>query len=211
MVSTIAPQGAAQRFACSTLFRPDGCAAPRFAVRNGLTGAPRVEGASPMTLIRQPNGTYRIPRSRTTIAEASILAAAEEILKTRLERLGSIARPADAIDFFRARIGHLPHEEFHVLWLDNRHRALGADRLFNGTLDGTAVYAREVVRRALQINAAAAVIAHNHPSGVAEPSDSDRRISVELREALSLVGVRILDHLVVGAGASVSMAERGQL
>lgn len=98
-----------------------------------------------------------------------------------------------------------------MLWLDSRHRVLGADRLFNGTLDGTAVYAREVVRRALQINAAAAVLAHNHPSGVAEPSDSDRRITTELREASSLVGVRVLDHLVVGAGASTSMSERGML
>lgn len=164
-----------------------------------------------MSLQRHPDGTYRLPRSRTPITEADILVAAEDILKLRLERQGAIARPADAIDFFRARIGHLPHEEFHVLWLDNRHRVLGADRLFNGTLDGTAVYAREVVRRALQINAAAAVLAHNHPSGVAEPSDSDRRITTELREALSLVGVRVLDHLVVGTGASTSMSERGML
>lgn len=164
-----------------------------------------------MTLIRQSDGTYRHRRSRTSIAEADVLTAAEDILRLRLERLGTIARPADAIDYFRTRIGHLPHEEFHVLWLDNRHRVLGADKLFNGTLDGTAVYAREVVRRALQINAAAAVLAHNHPSGVAEPSDSDRRITSELREALSLIGVRVLDHLVVGAGASVSMTERGLL
>lgn len=162
-----------------------------------------------MTLIRQADCTYRLPRSRTAIAEADVLTAAEEILRLRLERLGTIVRPADAIDFFRTRIGHLQHEEFHILWLDNRHRVLGTDRMFNGTLGGTAVYPREVVRRALQINAAAAVIAHNHPSGVAEPSDSDRRITVELREALSLVDVRVLDHLVVGAGASVSMTERG--
>lgn len=164
-----------------------------------------------MTLIRQADGTYRLHRSRKAIAESDVLAAAEDILRLRLERQGTVARPSDAIDFFRARIGHLPHEEFHVLWLDNRHRVLGTDRMFTGTLGGTAVYAREVVRRALQINAAAAVIAHNHPSGVAEPSESDRCITVELREALSLVDVRVLDHLVVGAGASVSMAERGVL
>ncbi len=162
-----------------------------------------------MSLQRQPDGTYRLRRSRVSIAESDVLAAAEEILKSRLERLGTIERPADAFNFFRARIGHLRHEEFHTLWLDNRHRVLATDKLFSGTLDGTAVYPREVVRRALEINAAAVVLAHNHPSGVAEPSESDRRITAELREALSLVGVRVLDHLVVGAGASVSMSERG--
>ena len=109
------------------------------------------------------------------------------------------------------RIGHLQHEEFHVLWLDTRHRILAVDRLFSGTLDGTAVHAREVVRRALEVNAGAAVLAHNHPSGVCEPSESDRLITHELKAALQLIGVRVIDHLVVGAGATVSLAERGML
>jgi DNA repair protein RadC len=164
-----------------------------------------------MTLIRQPDSTYRIPRSRTPITEADILAAAEDIFRRRLERQGSIERPRDALNFFRARIGHLAHEEFHALWLDNRHQILAVDRLFTGTLDGTAVHLREVVKRALEVNAAAVVLAHNHPSGVCEPSAADELITRELKAALQLVGVRVIDHLVVGAGAGVSLAERGAL
>lgn len=164
-----------------------------------------------MTLIRHPDGTYRLPRSRAPITEADVLAAAEDVLRRRLERLGRIERPRDAIDFFRARLGHLSHEEFHALWLDNRHRILAVDRLFIGTLDGTAVHPREVVKRALEVNAAAVILAHNHPSGVCEPSAADELITRELKDALLLVGVRVLDHLVVGAGSSVSLAERGAL
>jgi len=116
----------------------------------------------------------------------------------------------DAADFLRMRLGALPHEEFHVLWLDNRHRVLERQRLFIGTIDGASVYPREVVRAALEVNASAAILAHNHPSGVAEPSAADRAITRELRDALSLVGVRVLDHLVVGAECT-SMASRGLL
>ncbi|MBB6248992.1 JAB domain-containing protein [Rhodanobacter sp. A1T4] len=140
--------------------------------------------------------------------ERDVLAAAEGILRGKLERQGSISRPTDAADFLRMRLGALLHEEFHVLWLDNRHRILGCQKLFTGTIDGASVYPREVVRAALSINACAAILAHNHPSGVAEPSAADRAITKELREALSLVGVRILDHIIVGAEC-VSMAGRG--
>lgn len=164
-----------------------------------------------MVFTRQTDGTYRFQRNRTAIAECHILAAAEDILRLRLERQGTLRTPRDAAEFLRLRIGHLVHEEFHVLWLDTRHRILAVDRLFSGTLDGTAVHAREVVRRALDVNAGAAVLAHNHPSGVCEPSESDRLITLELKAALRLIGVRVIDHLVVGAGATVSMAERGAL
>ena len=140
--------------------------------------------------------------------EQDVLAAAEGILKGKLERQGSISHPTDAADFLRMRLGALLHEEFHVLWLDNRHRILDCQKLFTGTIDGASVYPREVVRAALSINACAAILAHNHPSGVAEPSAADRAITKELREALSLVGVRILDHIIVGAEC-VSMAGRG--
>ena len=140
--------------------------------------------------------------------EQDVLAAAEGILKGKLERQGSISRPTDASDFLRMRLGALLHEEFHVLWLDNRHRILDCQKLFTGTIDGASIYPREVVRAALNINACAAIFAHNHPSGVAEPSAADRAITKELREILSLIGVRILDHIVVGAEC-VSMAGRG--
>ncbi|TDR38422.1 DNA repair protein RadC [Tahibacter aquaticus] len=164
-----------------------------------------------MNFIHRSDGTYRFHRSRTDVAECDVLAAAEDILRRRLERHGSVSKPTDAISFLRARIGHLPHEEFHVLWLDTRHRIIAAERLFAGTLDGTAVHAREVVRRALEVNASAVVLAHNHPSGVAEPSHADRLITRELSSALGLIGVRVLDHVIVSAGASVSLAELGEL
>lgn len=140
--------------------------------------------------------------------EKDVLAAAEGILKGRLERQGSIDNPTDANDFLRMRLGALAHEEFHVLWLDNRHRIIDCQKLFTGTVDGASVHPREVVRAALSVNACAAILAHNHPSGVAEPSAADRAITSELRDALQLIGVRILDHIVVGAEC-VSMAGRG--
>ncbi len=96
-----------------------------------------------------------------------------------------------------------------MAWLDNRHHVIAVEKLFNGTIDGASVYPREVVRSALRHNAAAAVAAHNHPSGNLEPSAADRAITTRLREALALIDVRILDHIVVGAQQTTSMAERG--
>ena len=101
--------------------------------------------------------------------------------------------------------------QFGVLFLDNRHRVLAFEELFRGTIDGASVHPREVVRRALQLNAAAVILSHNHPSGVAEPSQADRQITARLREALDLVGIRVLDHLVVGDGDCCSLADRGLL
>ncbi|OOG38596.1 MULTISPECIES: JAB domain-containing protein [unclassified Rhodanobacter] len=152
--------------------------------------------------------TYTRYKLTDETTEQDVLAAAEGILKGRLERQGSIGNPTDANDFLRMRLGALFHEEFHVLWLDNRHRILDCQKLFTGTVDGANIYPREVVRAALSINASAAIFAHNHPSGVAEPSAADRAITHELRDALRLIGVRILDHIVVGAEC-VSMAGRG--
>lgn len=159
-----------------------------------------------MGLTRDSKGRYKLTGKTT---EQDVLAAAEGILKAKLERQGSIGNPRDATDFLRMRLGALLHEEFHIMWSDNRHRILDCQKLFIGTIDGASVHPREVVRAALTINASAAILAHNHPSGVAEPSTADRAITQELRDALSLVGVRILDHIVVGAGDCVSMAGRG--
>jgi DNA repair protein RadC len=120
-----------------------------------------------MGILKDSKGAYRLTGKTT---EADVLAAAEGILKAKLERLGSLGNPRDATDFLRMRLGALVHEEFHILWLDNRHRILGIEKLFTGTIDGASVYPREVVRAALNINACAAILAHNHPSGMAEPS-----------------------------------------
>ncbi|HEY5972737.1 MAG TPA: JAB domain-containing protein, partial [Pseudoxanthomonas sp.] len=101
------------------------------------------------------------------------------------------------------------HEVFAALFLDTRHRALGFEELFRGTVDGAEVHPREIVRRALSHNAAAVIVGHNHPSGCAEPSSADRAITARLKQALSLVDVRLLDHFVVGDGPPVSLASRG--
>lgn len=113
--------------------------------------------------------------------------------------------------FLTAQLRHLRHEVFAALFLDNQHRLLHYEELFSGTIDGASVYPREVVRKVLEYNAAAVIFAHNHPSGVAEPSRADRHITGQLQQALALVDVRVLDHFVVGEGEIVSFAERGWL
>ncbi|MGB5738998.1 MAG: DNA repair protein RadC, partial [Woeseia sp.] len=123
----------------------------------------------------------------------------------------AIRSPADTEAFLTAKLRDLPHELFCCLFLDNRHRVLRFETLFRGTIDGTSVYPREVVKQALQANAAAVILAHNHPSGVAEPSQADERITRRLRSALELVDIRLLDHLVIGDGCCTSLASRGLL
>ncbi len=123
----------------------------------------------------------------------------------------TIRSPRDTERFLLARLSRLEHELFACLFLDNRHRVLSFDPLFRGTIDGTSVYPREVLKEALRVNAAAVILAHNHPSGVAEPSDADERITRRLKAALDLVDIRLLDHLVVGDGEVTSLASRGLL
>lgn len=123
----------------------------------------------------------------------------------------TIRSPADTESFMKSRLRHLGHEVFCCLFLDNRHRILRFDELFRGTIDGTTVYPREVVKEALAVNAAAVILAHNHPSGVAEPSQADERITRRLKSALELVDIRLLDHLIIGDGRATSLASRGIL
>ncbi|HEX5959968.1 MAG TPA: DNA repair protein RadC [Rhodanobacteraceae bacterium] len=143
---------------------------------------------------------------------ARLTAALELARRTLLEELSArtaLTSPRDSAAFLKAQLAHKPYEVFACLFLDNRHRVLAFEELFRGTLDGASVHPREVVRAALKHNAAAVILAHNHPSGVAEPSAADRNITRQLRDALQLVGVRVLDHLVVGAAEPTSMAARG--
>ena len=121
----------------------------------------------------------------------------------------AITSPQDTRSYLKVQLGHLEHEVFAVLFLDNRHQIIHFEKLFRGTIDGCSVYSREVVKLALQHNAAALIIAHNHPSGVPEPSNADEKITHRLKEALALVDIRLLDHIIIGAGNSVSLAERG--
>lgn len=146
-------------------------------------------------------------------ARACTLAAALELagrhLAAELERGVVLSDPASAGRYFSQRLRGLAHEVFAVLFLDTRHRALAFEEMFRGTLDGTEVHPREVVRRALAHNAAAVMVGHNHPSGNPEPSPADRTVTQRLRAALDMVDVRLLDHFVVGEGPAVSMAARG--
>ena len=123
----------------------------------------------------------------------------------------TLTSPATTRTVLLARLRERPHEIFACLFLDNRHRIVGFKEMFRGTIDGASVHPREVAKRALELNAAAVVVAHNHPSGVAEPSRSDRAITNRRRDALALVEVRLIDHFVIGDGETVSFAERGWL
>ncbi len=122
----------------------------------------------------------------------------------------SMESPKQIKAYLKLRLKEIEHEVFAVLFMDNRHRVICFEKMFRGTIDGASVYPREVVKEALKYNAAAVIFAHNHPSGVAEPSHADEQITKRLKDALALVGVRVLDHFVVGDEV-VSFAERGLL
>lgn len=122
-----------------------------------------------------------------------------------------LTSPRATREFLRSALAARSHEVFCCLWLDNRHRVLEFQEIFRGTIDGASVHPREVVKEAIARNAAAAILAHNHPSGNPEPSQADELITQRLRDALALIDVRMLDHVVVGADTYVSFAERGLL
>ena len=138
-----------------------------------------------------------------------ILDAARRVLAHRVRRGTRLDSPAATRDYLCVKLGALEHEVFTVLLLDNRHRLIVCLELFRGTIDGASVYPREVVKEALRHNAAAVILAHAHPSGVNEPSRADELITRRLKEALALVDIRVLDHLIVAGGDVLSFAERG--
>lgn len=143
--------------------------------------------------------------------EQATIQEAIMILESRIRQSDAYSSPADVKAFCRLQIAHEQDEYFCCMYLDNQHRLIAFERLFRGTVDGAAVYPRVVVRRALEVNAAAIIVTHNHPSGIAEPSSADMRITTRLQEALKLVDVRVLDHVIVGTEGVYSMAEKGQL
>ncbi len=130
-------------------------------------------------------------------------------LKEELQRGDALNSPRAVRDYLQLLLGGRQQEVFLVLFLDTQHRVIAAEELFHGTLGQTSVYPREVVKRALALNAAATIFAHNHPSGVAEPSQSDQHLTTALKQALGLVDVRVLDHFVVTVGQTLSFAEKG--
>lgn len=139
----------------------------------------------------------------------AVLEMARRHLSARMKEGDLLTSPDLVRSYLSAQLRHRHQEVFAVLFLDSQHRLLAYDELFFGTIDGASVHPREVVKKALARNAAAAILAHNHPSGVAEPSQADRRITQRLQQALDLVDVRVLDHMVVGDHEVVSFAERG--
>ncbi|RJG12883.1 JAB domain-containing protein [Pseudomonas cavernicola] len=141
----------------------------------------------------------------------AVLEMARRHLAERLRRDSALESPQAVRDYLKTLLRHEPHEVFGCLFLDSKHRVLAFEALFQGSIDSASVYPRQVVKRALAHNAAALILCHNHPSGVAEPSQADRVLTQRLKEALALVDVRVLDHFIVGDGEPLSMAEYGWL
>ncbi len=140
--------------------------------------------------------------------EADILSEAEDILRKRWQRQGILNDPAASVAWLRMHCAGMVAEVFGVILLDNQHRILSTRELFRGTIDGCSVAPREVVRAVIEANAAAVILYHNHPSGSAEPSSADVAITQTLKQALDLVGCRVLDHLVIGETVT-SLSQRG--
>jgi DNA repair protein RadC len=157
----------------------------------------------------QPDETYSAP---PTVNENAVIAEAFRILCDR-HRAGEVLTSPEATrDFIRLRLAEELNEVFGCIFLDNRHRVIAVEELFRGTIDGASVHPRVVVQHALTAhNAAAVIFYHNHPSGVVEPSQADLRITQRLKEALALVEIRVLDHVIVSFEGSTSLAERGLL
>lgn len=191
-------------------------------LRTGVVGKSAVDLAREM-LNRFGNLTQLAAASQTDFcatkgmgqAKYVQLQAALELsrraLKEKMQRGDVLNSPRAVHDYLQLLLGGRHQEIFLVLFLDTQHRVIASEELFHGTLSQTSVYPREVVKRTLAHNAAAVILAHNHPSGVAEPSHSDRMLTDALKQALSLVDVRVLDHFVVAAGHTFSFAERGMI
>ncbi len=166
----------------------------------------RVLSAAPRELDGVPGvGAARYARI------AAVMELARRALAEEMRARDSLTSPAAVRGYLRLRMQDLGHECFYCAFLDAQNRVIVAEELFRGTLTQTSVYPREVVKRALAHNAAALILAHNHPSGVAEPSVQDQALTRTLADALALVDVKVLDHFIVAPGACMSFAERGLL
>lgn len=141
----------------------------------------------------------------------AVLEMSHRYLEETLKKGDALTSPEHTRRYLSQVLRDRHREAFYVLFLDNQHRVLTGEVLFEGTIDAASVYPREVVKRSLELNAAALILSHNHPSGVAEPSQADRRITQRISDALALVDIRVLDHFVVGDGEITSFAERGWL
>ncbi|WP_417607276.1 RadC family protein [Oceanimonas baumannii] len=156
----------------------------------------------------EQSGTYLAPGP---VTEADILHMAHKLARRRLAKGRVLDAPSKTFEALQTLLQECEHEIFAVVLLDNQHRILRFEQLFRGTIDAASVYPREVVKLALTCNAAAAIFVHNHPSGDPKPSRADVAITQRLRDALNLVDIRTLDHVIVGLEGCVSLAERGQI
>lgn len=169
----------------------------------------RASTATPVKLpyfVADAAGKYR---ARRALTEEQIIKAASILLNKYTARGSALTNPDITRAYLKAQLRGLEHEVFACLFLDNQHRVIVFEELFRGTIDSTSVYPREVLKRCVQLNAAAVIFAHNHPSGVTEPNAADRLITDKLKGALKLVDVRTLDHFIVGDGEPYSFAEHG--
>ncbi|MEN6628186.1 MAG: DNA repair protein RadC [Sulfuricella sp.] len=141
----------------------------------------------------------------------AVLEMAKRALHEEMAQRDALSSPQAVRDYLRLRLQGLAHEVFMVLFMDAQNRVVASEELFRGTLTQTSVYPREVIKRALHHNSAAVILAHNHPSGVAEPSHADQALTQALKNALTLVDIRVLDHFIVAGGGFLSFAERGLL
>ena len=145
------------------------------------------------------------------VSRAEIIKMAERLISRKFVRGMPLSTPRDTRIFLKLKLAELERETFAAIFLDSQHRVITYEELFFGTIDGSSVHPREVVKKALSVNAAAIIFAHNHPSGIAEPSEADLRITERLKSALLLVDIRVLDHFIVGDPEIMSFAERGIL
>lgn len=150
-----------------------------------------------------------IPRYALTASETKCLDRAARILRREFERGPILSNPETAGAYFKCRLNHGEREIFAAMFLDNRHKMIAYEELFHGTIDGCEVHVREVARRALHHNASAVIVAHNHPSGNREPSAADRAVTARIKQGLSLIDMRLLDHFVIADGPAVSLAAKG--
>lgn len=166
------------------------------------------------TLLEAPLATLQQQRGvgpAKALQLKATLELARRYLGANIERGQPLTSPDATAQFLRARLRPYSYEVFAALFLDNRHRVIAFEELFRGTIDAASVYPREVVKRALELNAAAIIFTHNHPSGLPEPSAADKSLTQRLKAGLALVDIRTLDHIVVGDCTTVSFAERGLL
>jgi len=154
-------------------------------------------------MVRDSQGHY-LPATADQILEA-----ARQAIEHKMQRGASFGSPSEVKEYLRAKLAGFEHEGFAVLFLDSQHRLIDYAEMFHGTIDSASVYPREGVKEALRLNAAAVIVSHNHPSGSPEPSGADKMLTQRLKEALALVDIRTLDHIIVAGSLTTSFAERG--